>query len=104
VGLARYLSAVDFNTDWLSSGELYPQLKGGSGTNSRLAGVPLRCTNTTKKVVAQLMIGIDPHKATYTAVTITRFSLSSGKVRASDRPGGAGNELDGNGREAHMGH
>jgi hypothetical protein len=58
-------------------------LKRGWSTNSLQAGVPTWCPTTTKEVVMNVMIGVDPHKASHTAVAIDgdEDQLSSVKVR-----------------------
>jgi hypothetical protein len=73
----RRASRSGFATEWL---------KRGSSTDSQQAGVP-PWFPTNKEAEMKVMIGIDPHKASHTAVAIDRDEdqIASVKVRATNR-------------------
>jgi hypothetical protein len=74
----RRVSRLDFATEWLKKRNEHwsPQ-----------AGVPPVVSNHHKEVVMNVMIGIDPHKASHTVVALdgAEDQLLSVKVRATSR-------------------
>ena len=61
LAFVRRVSRLGFATEWL---------KRGSSTAVPKQECPPWCPTTTKEVVMKVMIGIDPHKASHTAVAI----------------------------------
>lgn len=92
--MARYMPAVGASADWLSNdllavGDLAGVwLERGLCMTDLKSGVPTPVPNDdTKETVVKVMIGVDPHKGSHTAVAIDRdeAELAKSKVRASRR-------------------
>ena len=74
LAFVRRASRSGFATEWL---------KRGSSTDSPQAGVPPWCPTTTKEAVMNVMIGIDPHKASHTRWRSTGPKTSSQASRCA---------------------
>ena len=92
--MALYMPAVGASADWLSNdllavGDLAGVwLERGLCMTDLKSGVPTPVPNDdTKETVVNVMIGVDPHKGSHTAVAIDRdeAELARSKVRASRR-------------------
>ncbi len=88
------MPAVGASADWLSNDPLAVGdlagvwLERGPSVTDLKSGVPTPVPNDdTKETVVNVMIGVDPHKGSHTAVAIDRdeIELAKSKVRASRR-------------------
>ncbi len=92
--MALEMPAVGASADWLSNdllavGDLAGVwLERGPSVTDLKSGVPTPVPNDdTKETVVKVMIGVDPHKGSHTAVAIDgdEAELATSKVRASRR-------------------